>query len=142
MIQRNKQHIDRKLVLRLRFLFAVFMFMAIIISYDVVVGAIRFLLALSGVLIGIGLGFLAGRMMRIRWHEKKNKISTEMDKQGVIILVAYLIFVFFRDRLLGHWLDGAVLTAFGFSLLTGILFGRYLNMKLEIERVLKEKNYW
>lgn len=142
MIQRNKQHIDRKLLFHLRFLFAVFILMLIIISYDIVVGAIGFLFAISGVLIGTGLGVLWGRTMNIKWYEEKNKVVTEMDKQGVIILMTYLIFLYFRDRLLERWLEGAVLTAFGFSLLTGILLGRYLNIRLEIERILKEKKYF
>ncbi|MBI4152764.1 hypothetical protein HY495_03575 [Candidatus Woesearchaeota archaeon] len=141
MIHQNKQHLDRKLIFRLHLLFAIFVLMLIVIGYDLLVRAIGFLLAISGILIGLGIGFLTSRMLQVRWHEQKNKVITTMDTGGAFVLAGYLLFVYFRDRFFGHWLQGAALTAFGFSLLGGIVLGRYLNLRLETERILKEKNY-
>ncbi len=99
------------------------------------------LLASSGLLIGIGLGFLAGRMIKVKWHEKRNKVISEMDRIGMIILIIYIIFEYNRNAIFGRWLEGATLTAFGFSILTGMMLGRFLNTKMDIEDVLKEKRY-
>ncbi|MBI4152015.1 hypothetical protein HY496_03520 [Candidatus Woesearchaeota archaeon] len=139
MIIEDKRHLDRKLLFHLHFLFTLFIVNAIIISYDILVHAIDFLLALSGILMGVGLGFLAGRINRIKWHEEKKKVIITMDRLGIIILVSYIFFEYFRNRLFGHWLEGAALTAFGFSLLGGMMYGRYLSLRLDIDAILKEK---
>ncbi len=135
----SRKYLDKKVLFRLRLLFAIFILMVIIIFYNIFDHRIRFLLAFSGLLIGIGLGFLAGRMIKVKWQEKTNKVITEMDGVGVIILILYIIFEYNRNAIFGHWLEGATLTAFGFSLLAGMLFGRFMSTKMDIEDILKEK---
>ncbi len=135
----SQQYLDKRVLIRLRILFAIFILMVIIILYNILDHRIRFLLAFSGLLMGIGLGFLASRMIKVKWQEKNNKVITEMDGVGVIILILYILFEYNRNAIFGRWLEGATLTAFGFSLLAGMLFGRFMSTKMDIKDILKEK---
>ena len=138
----SQQYLDKRALFRLRLLFGIFILMFLILIHDLFDHKIGLLLASSGLLIGIGLGFLAGRMIKVKWHEKRNKVISEMDRLGVIILILYILFEYYRNVIFGRWLGGVTLTAFGFSILTGMMLGRFLNTKMDIEDVLKEKNVY
>lgn len=135
----SKQYLDEGVLFRIKLIFIVFLMMLIILIYDIIDSRLRFLLAFAGILIGIGLGFIAGRMSKVQWHEQKKKVISKMDGLGVIILISYLLFDYYRNTIFGHWLQGATLTSFGFSILTGMMLGRFLSIKMDIEDVLKEK---
>ncbi len=137
----SHKYLDKRVLFRLRLMFVIFMLMFLILIYDVFDFRIGLLLASSGLLIGVGLGFLAGRMIKVKWHEKRNKVITEMDGIGISILIAYILFEYYRNAIFGRWLQGATLAAFGFSILTGMMLGRFLSTKMDIEEVLKEKKY-
>jgi hypothetical protein len=133
------RHLDRKLSLRLRIFVLIFIIMLGIISYDIFQQTISFVLAGGGLLLGIIIGFVAGRTYVTKWHEQTNKVITQIDEIGVVVLILYIAFSVFRSRIFGHWLHGPTLTAFTFSITCGIMLGRLFTTVRGIKNVLSDR---
>ena len=134
-----RKHIDKKLLFRLRLFILITLVMLGFVTWDILQQTIGVELALVGIVIGITVGFLAGRMFAILWHEDTNKVVVRLDRIGVIILIAYILLAIGRRWVLGMWLQGPVLTAFSLSIIAGTMFGRLLSMGLQIRKVLRQQ---
>ena len=135
----TRKHLDRKLIFRLRIFALVFMIMFGILAYDIFQNTISFVLAGGGLLLGIVIGFIAGRMFVTKWHEQANKVVAQIDEVGVGVLILYVLFSVFRNRIFGHWLHGPTLTAFTFSIIGGVMLGRLLTTIRSIKNILSER---
>ncbi len=134
-----KKHIDRKLFNRLRIFFVIVMVLSGLMLYDILKGILGIELSLGGFILGLLPGFIASRMFFIYWHEENAKVVSRLDAIGIVILLLYVAFALSRKWILGHWLSGAALTAFTFSILAGIMLGRLLGMRLNIRKVLSDR---
>lgn len=134
-----RHHIDKKLVFRTRMFAVVFLVMVALLSYDVYKGTIGLPLTLGGFLIGICVGFFAGRMIDIKWHEDSQKVVGRMDGLGVVILVLYMAFSIFKSRFFGEYIHGVALTAFSFSIMGGVMLGRVISSVSNIRKILKNR---
>lgn len=72
--QRAKQHIDRRLLIRLRIFCVIFLVTVGVIIVDVRKDIIETGLAFSGILIGISIGIVVGRMYSLSWDENTAKV--------------------------------------------------------------------
>lgn len=133
-----KKHVDRRLLIRLRLFAVIILLIASVVLYDVLVGQIAPGLAALGLGIGTAVGFVAGRMFKILWHDEAQKVVSRLDKIGVIILLLYIAVEVGRKAFFGHWLAGAQLNAFSLAFLGGALLGRLLVMARGIRKVLVE----
>jgi Kef-type K+ transport system membrane component KefB len=79
-------------------------------------------------------------MFKIFWHQEKEKVISQLDTLGIILLVLYIGIEFGRNWIFGYWLSGPTLTAFGLIVLTGLLLGRFLGTLIKIKKVLAEHN--
>ncbi len=131
-----KQHIDRKLLFRLRLFLAVSFIMLLIIIYDIFQNTISLPLAAAGVGIGILTGLIAGRMFNVLWHEEKRQIIAKLDRTGIVILLLYIGFAVSRRWFFSAWIHGPALTAFTFALLGGSMSGRFLSTGFNIRNIL------
>lgn len=131
-----REHIDRKLLIRLRIYSLIFLAMLGVVVWDVARTNIGILLALLGLIVGMLLGSLASRMYRLSWDETSSKVIARIDWLGFVILVLYIAFAVFRNRLFGYWLQGAALGAFSFSVIAGLMLGRVAGTVRGIRRVL------
>lgn len=134
-----RQHVHRKLIYRLRMFVVIFVVMMGIIIYDIISQIIGFPLAVSGISLGIITGYLAGRISNIVWHEETSKVVARMDTMGFVFLALYLSFSISRRWIFGHWIHGATLTAFSFSMAAGIMAGRLWSTRSQIRNVLKDQ---
>lgn len=137
-IDQNK-HIDKKLLRRARMLVAILVIMTGILIYEVYISHISALLLIFGIILGLAVGFLAGRMFSIEWHEEKRKVIGRLDMIGGIVLALYIIFSIARHWIFEHWLDGAVLSAFTICFIEGAMLGRILSMRFNIRKILTEQ---
>jgi len=134
-----KQHIDKKLIFRLRMFLLILLVMCGIVIYDVVTEVIGWLLVLTGISVGAVLGYTVGYLSEVRWHEETSKVIGRMDKIGGVALALYMLFSISRRWIFGHWIHGPALTAFSFSIVLGVMLGRFLSTRIKIARILKNE---
>jgi hypothetical protein len=133
-----KTNVDRRLLIRQTIFFIIIAILMVISIRNIVTGKIDDLLAASGFLLATFIGLILSRMFRIFWHEEKERVVSQLDTLGTILLVIYISVELGRKWLFEHWLSGAQLNAFGLIILTGLLLGRFLGTSLQIKQVLSE----
>ena len=106
------------------------------ILYDVFDGVLTPSLAVLAIVIGGVIGFFLGRVRSVKRHEKTNEIVSELDIAGIIAIIVYIAFDVSRDWIFGHFIQGPALSAFTLAILSGALFGRFLGMRVSINRLL------
>jgi hypothetical protein len=131
-----KKHTDPKLRFRLYLFFTLALVMLGILAYEIIQTTLSLTLAFIGFAIGLFVGFAAGRMFDIKWHEETSRVVSRMDKLGAIVLIAYITFAILRSWIFGHWLQGTALMAFTFSILAGVMSGRLISMQQSIKKIL------
>ncbi|MES2930717.1 MAG: hypothetical protein V4665_02955 [Patescibacteria group bacterium] len=131
-----KKHIDKSLRRRLNMFIVIFVALLGFILYDVVTHDFNPFLIIGGFVFGLAVGYAAGRMFHISWHEETAKVVARLDRIGIIILILYIGFSIARRWIFGLWLHGPVLTAFTFTFATGAILGRIMMMSKNIKSVL------
>jgi hypothetical protein len=91
-------------------------------------------------IIGLAVGFIAGRIFDIKWHKDSRQIVGMMDELGIVILVLYMTFSIFRRQIFGQFIHGPLLTAFTFSLMGGITLGQVTSSVRSIRKILTFKD--
>jgi hypothetical protein len=134
------KYIHSRLLVQLIIFAVISIIMLGIVGYDISVRNISLALAGVGILIGLCIGFAAGRMFAIKWHEDTEKVIIGMDKTSVLIIVIYIAFRILGNQLFGQFLHGSALTAFTYCTLGGIMIGRFFSMTRSITKILKKQN--
>jgi len=132
----SHEQIDRRLRIRLGIFLLIALVILGFIIRDVARGDIAWWLALLGIAVGVAIGTALGRLLTIKWHEGKEQAVSEMDIAGGIGIALYIVLELSKDWLLGHWVSGVALSTLSLAVLAGALFGRYLGMRISINRVL------
>ena len=133
------EKVDSKLIMRQRIFIGIIAILLIICIVNLVERKITTVLGISGFLLATLIGLGLSRMFKIFWHEEKQKVISQLDTMGVVILVVYILVEVLRSWIFSYWLSGAALSAFGLILLTGLLFGRFLGTGLQIRNILLNK---
>jgi hypothetical protein len=97
------------------------------------------LLAILGIAIGLIVGFIVGKMYIIKWHEETEKVIISMDRTSIFIIILYIVFRVFEKPLFSPYINSAMLGAFTFTVLAGIMVGRFISMREKTKKVLKEQ---
>lgn len=121
-------------------MFAVIFLVVLAIGiYELIAGNLSPLLAFLSCSGGIVIGLGVGRVYSITWNEQAGKVIGKMDALGAVILIAYVVFAFFRKDILAHWLKGHQLTGFIIWLYAGLILGRFITLRRMVIKVLKGK---
>jgi hypothetical protein len=94
---------------------------------------------LIGLISGIIIGVISARMFHISWNHDAKKIVSQLDVFGGLILVLYILFEFFRNKIISHFIYGPAVGGVSISLITGMMIGRFLGTRGRIIQVLKEQ---
>ena len=137
--QTAQNHIHKRLRLQLMIFALVAIIMLGIVIFDVFTNSLSFLLAILGIAIGLIIGFFVGKMYIIKWHEETEKVIVSMDRTSVIIILLYIAFRVFEKSLFSPYINSSMLGAFTFSILAGIIFGRFVSMRTRTKKILKEQ---
>ena len=132
-------HLDKKLVFRLRLFVIISILMLGIVGYDIFVNVLSVEFAVLGVVVGVIGGILSARMYHLSWDHDAKKIVSRLDVIGVIILVLYIVFVIFRSKLIGFFIQGSQVGAVGFSITAGVMIGRVVGTRGAIIRILEDR---
>lgn len=141
----SKSQIARKHVHnRILFQFVVFIALTVILSTVVTIDMLReqmnALWVIGSLIAGVLIGIAAGRIFAIKWHEDTQKVILSLDKLGFLLIVAYAAFRYASDQYLAHILHGQELTIITFTLLAGIMIGRFVGMGNSVIKVLKQQH--
>lgn len=132
------KHADRGLRARLIIFLVIALAIFVIVVRDVAAGDLSWALAVIGIVIGLGIGYLLGRILTVRWHETKQRAVMEMDVAGFIAIILYVALRLAENWLFGHWLTGAALSTLSLAFLAGVLFGRFLGLNVSVRKVIAE----
>ena len=110
-----------------------------IVVYDVIENNVNLLWIIFGAILGVVVGFSAGRMFAIKWHPDTQKVIMGTDRMGFVVLFVYIVFRIFGEKFFGQFIHGMTLSVFTFSMLGGITIGRLFSMYRNIARVLREQ---
>lgn len=135
----HTKHLHGRILYQLIIFLVVSVILFGFVGYDALQGTIQLEWVIGGVVIGLVVGWISGRMFTLKWHPDTQKVIMGMDRLGILLLVLYILFRYFGTQFLGHFLHGPTLTAFSFSLLGGIMVGRFISMIKSIQRILKEQ---
>lgn len=133
-------HIDKKLVFRLRIYFIISLILICVVLFEVFSGHLQIFLALIGLLIGIILGVITARMFILSWDNDAKKVISKLDYVGGIILIVYIIFSFFRNTLIGNFVQANYVTGTSIAIATGVMIGRVFGTGRKIVSLLREQN--
>ena len=79
-------------------------------------------------------------MYRI-WRDQDNeRVTSRMDRIGIIILVFYSMFALSRHYLLAEYVPKTFILPITFAIVSGIMIGRYIGMTYKVHHVLKQQN--
>lgn len=134
-----RKHIHKRLLMQLSIFALVTVVMFGIVVFDILTSVLSLSLAIVGIGIGLIVGFILGRMYIIRWHEESEKVIVSMDKTSIIIIILYIAFRVFEKSLFSPYINSTMLGAFTFSVLAGIMFGRFFSMGTKTKKVLTEQ---
>ncbi len=137
-----KQFVHRKLLFRLRRLAIFFIIVFSILIYEISKNYIAGYLAAAGFILGAVIGVLVSRRMHtISWNAETSKAVTKMDRLGIVILIAYILFAICRKWIFGYWLQGYALSAFTLSVAAGGMLGRLWHTRQKIRGILKKEGF-
>lgn len=91
--------IDRKIRVRIWILFALLIFKVYAAIMLIARDDVHPVWIIAGVIPGIAIGLISGRMHTISWDEQKKAVVSQMDFIGVVVLFGYLLYAFFGDDL-------------------------------------------
>lgn len=82
------------------------------------------------------IGILVSRMYRLSYDEEARQVAGRIDWVGGVILLLYIVFAIFRNRLFTPFVEASQLAGFFISLSAGTMFGRLVGTGRGIRRVL------
>jgi len=136
-IKDYRENVSKRLMIRQGVFFVIVSILMAISIANIFKETIGVILAGSGFLIALAIGLAMSRTFRIFWHEEQEKVVSQLDKLGAILLVGYICAEAGRKFIFQYWLSGAKLNAFGLIILTGLLLGRFLGTAIRIKNVLR-----
>ena len=133
--QERREHLDRRLLLRLRFYFVLMLIEFAVIAVELLNGSFALTSALFFAAVGLIIGIILTRRFQLSWDEKMNTVVGSTDVIGAIILVCYLIFVFTKPDILGLYEQGHQLLLALLALSAGTQLGRIIGTRRGILRL-------
>jgi hypothetical protein len=132
----NDKPVDRRIVRQVIVLAVVALVLLGFVVWQVVRDTLGPGWAVGGLLVGSAVGIVASRTKRLQWDERTGRVISRIDRIGAVLLVAFLLSIIIRSWVLGHWVEGAALSALGLSITAGTLAGQALATRRGVREVL------
>ncbi len=131
----RREHVDRHLLIRLRFYFLVMLITFAVIVFEVLNGSFAPAPAVVFVVVGLAVGIILTRRFHLSWDEKTNTVVGSTDVIGAIILACYVIFVLARPDIFGLYAQGQQLLIAIVAISAGTQLGRIIGTRHGIKRL-------
>lgn len=131
--------IHGKLRSQLRLFLFIFAVMIVLIVIHLVQDHLNPAWVLVGFLPGLLIGAVLTRTKVLRWDAAENVVVGTMDLVGIVILVAYFVFLFFRSRIIGLEISSAALISLiGLCVTAGAMIGRVFFTMRSVRTLLRD----
>lgn len=121
----GRTFVDRGLRLQVRVFLGIFVVMLALVITRIVRDDLDPLWMLVGFAVGLVIGVALARIKRLSWSPSKRAVVGTIDVVGGVILAAYLIFLVFRNRIIGSEVsDAGTVEAIGLAMTGGAMLGR------------------
>ncbi len=132
------KYVHKSLQVRFGIYVIVSALLLIVFIVRIVLSRINVFLPVGGFLAGGLLGIFLTRIYKIDWDENANKVMFRLDLYSIIILILYIVFEIYREKIVEQFVNGPAVAITSFSVLTGIIIGRVLGMRRKIIGILEE----
>lgn len=133
----HRTSVDRGLRLQIRIFLAIFGIMAVLVVVHVVRDGVDPWSAVAGLAAGLPIGAVLARLKVLSWNPSERVVVGTIDAVGLVILIAYLVFILARNRIIGEWVEDApTVGAVGLAVIAGVMVGRVVATVRGIRRVL------
>lgn len=137
-----QEHLHQNVHSRLRWRFFIYLIVSVlmigVVSFRIVKDQVSPLYPFIGFVGGAVIGIFITRVLNISWDHRTQKVITRLDIYGIVILIVYFIFEFFRLTVVGYFIHGPVVVATSLAVLAGIMIGRVVGIRGRILSVLEE----
>lgn len=137
--KRISHHVDKKVLMRARIFGVISIIFIGILLRDLFIGTISLLLLLISVGAGCLLGIVASRMYHLSWNHDGKKVVGRLDSLGVVILVGYMAFAFFRQQIVGYFVHGPMVGTAVVGLMAGLFVGQIIGVRNGVKGILKDE---
>jgi hypothetical protein len=133
------QHIDKKILMRFRIFALISLVFFGILGWDLYRGTITLPLLVVAFAVGIGIGIIASRMNHLSWDHDGKKVVGRIDRIGAGVLVLYIIFAFFRTKIVGVFIHGPMLGTVTVAVMGGLFIGQIIGARNGVRGILKDE---
>ena len=131
------QHIDKKILMRARIFGIISVVFVCILAFDLFKETISFAALFIAVAVGIAVGIVASRMYHLSWDHDGKKVVGRLDSLGIVVLVLYIAFAIFRQRIVGIFIHGPMLGTVTVAVMGGLFVGQILGIRNGVKGILK-----
>jgi len=131
------QHVDKKILMRARIFGIISIVFVCILVFDLFKETISFAALFIAVAVGIGVGIVASRMYHLSWDHDGKKVVGRLDSLGIVVLVLYIAFAIFRQRIVGIFIHGPMLGTVTVAVMGGLFVGQILGIRNGVKGILK-----
>ncbi len=135
--KRLSQHVDKKILMRARIFGFVSLVFIFILGQDLFNGTISFVYLLGAVIVGIVVGMIASRMYHLSWDHDGKKVVGRLDAVGIAVLVFYILFAIFRQKLVGVFIQGPMVGTVTVAVMGGLFMGQILGIRNGVKGILR-----
>lgn len=135
-----RKHVHNRILFQFVVFIALTAVLASVVTIDMLHEQMNALWVIGSLIAGVLMGVAAGRIFAIKWHEDTQKVILSLDKLSFLLILAYAAFRYVSEQFLGHILHGQELTIITFTLLAGIMIGRFVGMGNSVVKILKQQN--
>lgn len=137
--KRISQHVDKKIVMRFRIFALLTLIFAGILLWDLFIGTISLPFLLGGVVVGVGIGIIVSRMYHLSWDRDGKKVIGRLDGIGIVVLGLYMLFGFFRTKIIGYFVHGPMLGTVTVAVLGGLFIGQIIGARNGVLGILRDE---
>jgi hypothetical protein len=135
----NRDKVHKKLRTRVMIYAVVSLVVLIISTYHIVQDHGSALYSFIGLVAGTVLGVIVSRMNKISWDKNAMQVISSFDALGIVILVLYVAFEIYRERIVSQFVDVNSAVAVSFAVLAGLMLGRVLGIRGKIRQIFTEE---
>jgi hypothetical protein len=132
------EYVHKGLKIRFAIYLALTLLLVAILIYRVIDSAVDLSLPLIGFGLGIIVGIIVTRIYKISWDEYVEQVIFRLDVYSIVLLILYILFEIFREKIVEHFVNGPAVALTSFALLAGALAGRVVGIRRKIRTTIEE----
>jgi len=130
--QSVSQHLDGRLIWRLRVFCVIFPVKLELIVLEVVDDQIEVGLVFGGIVIGVILGMVMSHIYHLSWDDQTSRVVAQINWIGGIFLALYIVLLIGR-----YWIGTPTVVTFGLCISAGFMLGRLVGVRRGVLKIVQ-----